>query len=396
MLDILRAQELLRQYDCDAWLIYSFRLQNPFVRSLLNPPSNAVITRRWIYCIPANEPPIKIIHRIEVPAFDWLQCDALHYTRQQDWESILLWIAQRYRKIAVEYSPRNHLPSVSYADAGFVEILKSAGAVVVSSADLLQHFTAILSKAQIEENRTTAQTLRSIIHAAFTYIGKEAKERSVTEYEVQQFIIEQFRNAKLTTDHPPIVATTRNAANPHYVPEPHNTATIQPGDLILIDAWAKPLSPESIYADLTWMAYFGTHIPERYTALFQILVDARSAVLDLLQSRLQNGTPVYGYELDIAARTVIEKAGYGKFFIHRTGHNIYTDPHGPGTNLDSFETHDYRQIIPRTSFSIEPGIYIPGDVGMRTEINVIIDEKNAIQIFSEPIQMEIVTIADND
>ncbi len=396
-LNILQAQQLLQQHQIDAWILYSFRLSNPFIVSLLDPPPDIHITRRWIFCIPANEPPIKIIHRIDASAFQWLPTDEIHYTTQLEWEETLQWLAQRYPRIVSEYSPQNRLPAVSATDAGVLELLRAGNPSIEigSSADLLQYFTARWSTEQIEENRQTAQHLRTIILNAFHWVKEQLAERTVTEYDVQRWILEQFDRLALTTDHPPIVATTLNAADPHYIPTAERHSSIEQGDLLLIDAWAKARTPDATYADLTWMGYVGESVPEQYAKVFTILTQARDAAIHLLADRYRENQPVYGYELDDAARTVIEEAGYGKFFIHRTGHNIYTEVHGPGANLDNYETHDYRRILPATSFSIEPGIYIPGEFGMRTEIDIVIAPDNVIHIFSEPIQQRILPIFGN-
>ncbi len=396
-LDILQAQRFLQRSGIDAWLLYSFRLSNPFIPLLLAPPADIHITRRWVLCIPANDPPLKIIHRLDASAFEWLPMDEIRYTTYEEWEDTLRWLVNRYPKVMTEYSPNNALPAVSVVDAGFLELLRKSNPEIQisSSADLLQYFTARWSTEQIAENRKTAKRLRRIILEAFRWLQNQLPSRTVTEYEVQQWLLEQFAQHHLITDHPPIVATTLNAADPHYIPTAERHAPIRHGDLLLIDAWAKADIADATYADLTWMGFVGETVPDHYAKIFSTLTRARDAAIHLLADRYHQGQPVYGYELDDAARNVIRQAGYAEFFIHRTGHNIHTEVHGPGANLDNFETHDHRQIIPETSFSIEPGIYIPGEFGMRTEIDIVIDAERVIHIFSDPIQQRIVPILNN-
>ncbi len=390
-------QSILKKYGIDAWFLYDFRGSNTIAWKTLGLPSDAHCTRRWAVIIPAEGEIIKIVNGIEAHTLAHIEAKEIRYSSRIEWQNSVSDALKSFTTVALEYSPMGDLPTISKVDAGTVEFLKTLGKELVSSADVAQHFDAVWTRAQFEENQTTSRLLKDAMMDAFTFIREMYKmERSFTEYDVQLHIMEVFKKNNLVTDHAPIVATAKNAANPHYAPSSEQTSAIVTGETIVIDMWAKADTPNAVYSDITWVGYVGEEVPERVAEIFRIIADARDAAVSLLKERASSSKPVYGYEVDDAARAVIEKAGYGKYFIHRTGHNITEETHGPGANMDNFETHDTRRILPLTSFSIEPGIYIPDDMGMRTEINIVISENGDVLIPSEPIQQKVIALLGKD
>lgn len=394
MKNLARIQSLLRQYGVDAWFLYDFRGSNTIAHETLALPSDGHYTRRWAVVIPAEGEPVKIVNAIERHSLAVVEAKEITYSSRNDWSNAVHKALAGRKKIALEYSPMNALPVVSRVDAGTVEWLRAAGFEPVSSADIIQEYTAVWSVEQFEENKVTSHLLRQAMIHAFMFLRDNLQAGvPITEFDGQQQILRFFEENGLTTYSPPIVAVNANAANPHYAPSANEFLPIQLGDLILIDMWARKAdNPNSTYSDITWMAFAGDSVPERPAHLFRVIADARDAAVQYLHTHLKSGT-VRGCDLDDACRAVIQKAGYGEYFIHRTGHSILTHTtHGPGANLDNYETEDTRKIIPMTSFSIEPGIYLPGDIGLRTEIDVVISPDNEALIWSEPIQHEIIPL----
>ncbi|MBZ0200176.1 MAG: M24 family metallopeptidase, partial [Ignavibacteriaceae bacterium] len=295
--------------------------------------------------------------------------------------------------IAMEYSPMNAIPYVSKVDAGTIEMLRTFGVEIKSSADLISMFGAIWNEEQYLENKPVATALTNIVNKAFAYVKEETLSgKELTEYDVQQFIMQEFKARGYYTDHPPIVGVNENAANPHYEPTKEMNKPIRKDDFVLIDLWAKLDKPSGVWADITWTGYMGESVPEKYVKVFNIVAEARDAALNLITQRYADKKEVRGYEADAAARKVIDDAGYGEYFIHRTGHSITTDLHGSGAHLDNFETRDERLLLPSTSFSIEPGIYLPGDFGVRSEIDVYISPKGDVMTTGGSRQTEVIPI----
>jgi len=293
----------------------------------------------------------------------------------------------------MEYSPLNAIPYLSKVDAGTLELIKTFGVQVVSSADLITQFTALWSPEQYAENVPVAKALVKIAKDAFNFIKISVLARdTLNEYSVQQFIVEEFRKNKLVTDFPPIVGVNENSANPHYAPDETTFKEIKENDFVLIDLWAKRKNDSSVWSDITWVGFVGKEVPERYITIWEIVKNARDAAFDFVVKRFNVNQPVYGFEVDDASRKVIEDAGYGKFFIHRTGHSITTTLHGSGPHMDNYETKDERRLLPSTSFSIEPGIYLTGDFGIRSEIDVFIHPDGKVEQTSGVKQEEIVAI----
>ncbi len=385
-------EELIKQ-GIDAWMMYDMRGSNDLAWHMLDVAPDAHCTRRWAVIVPAKGRPVKIVHRMEQDPLRHVEIDSLLYDTRQSWVETLEHATKGYSTIAMEYSPMGAIPVVSKVDAGIVELLRSLGKTIVSSADMLQAFTAVLSEEQIAGAILTAGMLRETVMDAFSFVVDNLNDHgSVTEYAVQQFILHEFAKKHLVTDSSPIVAIGPNAASPHYAPSLLETDTITRDCVVLIDAWCKHNSPGAVFADITWVGYTGEVVPADVAASFGIICNGRDAAVELIKQRCARKEPVYGWEVDRACRNVIDSAGMGDAFIHRTGHNIGTEVHGPGANMDDFETHDTRKILPGTSFSIEPGVYSPDTLGLRTEIDVIIDHDGNAIIPTEPIQQQILPL----
>lgn len=386
-------QQVIQRYGFDAWVLYDFRGSNSIAWKMAELPADAHCTRRWMIIIPAQGEPVKIVHAMERLPLEHVQAQEALYSRKEEWEQTVASHLSGFSTVAMEYSPNGELPVVSKVDAGTIEWLRSLGLAIVSSADLAQEFTAVWTEDQLAENLRTAKKLREAMMYGFEFIRHNLQqERAFTEFDVQTAILAQFDTLGLITDTPPIVAVNGNAANPHYAPTAEQNSPIVYGDSILIDMWAKTSDPASTFADITWMAYAGETVPDRISSLFTVIRDARNAVVDEFRRRLADKKEIRGCDLDDVARAVVDKEGYGQFFFHRTGHNITTEIHGPGANIDNYETRDIRRILPMTSFSVEPGIYIRGDIGLRTEIDVVLNAEGKILIPSEPVQQEVLAL----
>lgn len=386
-------QQIIQRYGFDAWVLYDFRGSNSIAWNMANLPADAHCTRRWMLVLPAQGEPVKIVHAMERLPLEHVQAREVLYSRKEEWEQAVASQLANFSTIAMEYSPNGELPVIGRVDAGTVEWLRSLGLTIASSADLAQEFTAVWTEKQLTENLQTAKKLREMMMYGFEFIRHNLQQKQqFNEYDVQAAILEQFDKAGLVTDTPPIVSINANAANPHYAPSATQNSPIVYGDTILIDMWAKTADPDSTYADITWMGYAGEIVPDRVASLFAVIRDARNAVVEELRRSIAANDGIRGCDLDDVARAVVDKAGYGQFFFHRTGHNITTEIHGAGVNIDNYETRDTRRILPMTSFSVEPGIYIRGDIGLRTEIDVVLDAAGQILIPSEPMQQEVLAL----
>jgi Xaa-Pro aminopeptidase len=391
-------QAILREHQVDAWLLYDFRKSNSIAHETLGLPADGHFTRRWAVVIPAQGEPTKIVNAIETHSLASVQAREIAYASRLQWEESLATTLKPFKRIALEYSPMNALPVVAKVDAGTVEWLRTLGLEIVSSADIVQQFTAVWSEEQFEENKVTSHLLRQAMVHAMMFMRDELLAGTVlTEYHVQQQILQFFEEVGIDSYSPPIVAVNANAANPHYDTPREGSALIQRGDVILVDMWAKKAgNPHAVYSDITWMAFAGEHVPERPAHLFRVIAQARDAVVSHLQHYLGK-MPVRGCDLDDVCRNIVNQAGYGQYFIHRTGHSIKTGTtHGPGANLDNYETQDTRRILPMTSFSVEPGIYIPGDIGLRTELDVVVSKTFEPLIWSAPLQHEMLPLLADD
>ncbi len=382
------------QAEClDGWLLYDFHGLNPIAHRVLGIPPERVITRRWACFIPAHGQPRWLVHAIEQDAFVGLAEQPATYISWQEWREGLRRLLGSARRVAMEISPAGAIPTVSRVDAGTVDLVRSLGVDVVSSADLVQVAEAVWSEEQLASHRRAARVLMSIKDLAFALVRERlANGQSVTEVSVQRFILDMFEEEGLVTDHPPIVAVNAHAASPHYVPTPETDTPIWPGDFLLIDLWAKERAPQGVYADITWVAYVGEEVPARVQEVFDVVLRARDAAVALARERLAAGEPVYGYEVDDAARAVIRDAGLGEYFIHRTGHSLGADVHGNGVNMDNLETQDRRRLIPGVGFTIEPGVYLPQEgFGVRLEIDCYVGE-DGLEITTLPLQEAVVCL----
>lgn len=374
--DINGIQSDLRAAKLDGWLFYDFRGRDPIAQGILHLPPG-MRTRRWYYFVPAKGTPRKLVHKIEAESLAALPGDTLFYAGQEELRKNLGKLLGRAKKIAMQYSPKNAIPYVAMVDAGTVELVRSTGAKVVTSADLVQKYEACWSPAQLESHLAAGAVIDRVVREAFALAAKNVRERKTfTEYDLKLWILKEFDAAGIIVDQGPDIAVGPHASDPHYGPAPETASPIREGDLLLLDVWGKTKAADSVYYDITWVGYLGAKVPEKMAKIFGIVREARDKAIQLIQSRVAAGKALQGWEVDKAARTVIEKAGYGKYFFHRTGHNIGQTVHGNGVNMDGLETHDDRHLIPRTCNSIEPGIYLP-EFGIRSEVNVYIGEKEA-------------------
>ncbi len=373
-------QATLQEWKIDGWLLYDFRRTNDLACKFLEIPKDQLITRRFFYWIPAKGEAAKIVHAIEDPLKS-LPGKTLKFSSWQQMEKHLAETLKDCRVVAMEYSPRNAIPYVSKVDAGTVEIIRSLGIDVISSCDLHQKFTSVLTHKQAETHLKAALILDQTVEKTWQMLRKALKEhKKVNEYEVQQFILKEFELQNCVASDPPICAINAHSADPHYCPNAHSALTIKEGDFILLDLWCKLNESDAIYADITRVGIAAKKPSRRQEEIFNSVRKAQQAATELIKERFLVKEPLRGWEVDQAARDVIAAAGYGEFFIHRTGHNIDTSDHGSGTNIDNLETQDQRLIIPGTCFSIEPGIYLPNEFGIRLEYDIYVSLEGTIQI----------------
>jgi Xaa-Pro dipeptidase len=407
---IADVQSYLREHDIDGWLLYCFQNNNPIALSVAGLKTGG--TRRWFLWIPVEGQPQWLIHAIEGNTFAHVAPEvqgAIHkYASWRDLASMLgqMVKAQPGRKlrIAMEYSEENAIPTISRVDAGAKEMVERVtGAEIVSSADLTQLVLAVLSPAELDGHRAAANLCLAIKDAAFALIGDTLRQgQPLTEWEVHQFICDQFSAHGMDPEFTPIVAVNRNAADPHYAPSAEHHSPIRLGDMVLIDLWNRVgADPYGCLADITWTAYCGAETPPKVRQVFEVVAQGRDAAVDLIQARFKAGQPVHGYEVDDACRAVVEGAGYGAAFFHRTGHSLGWLDHFLGVNIDNLETQDRRQLMPGVLFTIEPGIYLPEfnfdesatpkGLGIRSEINCTVTA-HGVEITTLPVQTEVAAL----
>lgn len=375
-LPLQKIQQALREANLDGWLFYDHHFRDPIAYRVLN-VKPSMCTRRWYYLIPASGEPLRLVHRIEQNNLDGLPGDFKTYSRWTEQREHLKNMMEGRSRVAMQYSELNAIPYIGLVDAGTVELIKSLGCEVVSSADLVQQFEARWTSAQFAMHLEAGKTVHNAIRAGFEFIRRELEAgRKTSELAVQHEIARVFAENGIVADEPAIVGVNSNSANPHYAPTAESSQAIGPDDFVLLDVWGKLAQPGAVYFDITWTGFVGREVPWRYSEVFNVVRDARDAAISRVQKAVRAGNVIRGFEVDDAAREVIRKAGYEDYFVHRTGHSIGEDVHGNGANMDNFETHDTRQIIPGTCFSIEPGIYL-NDFGVRTEVNVYVEEREA-------------------
>ncbi|HJQ34169.1 MAG TPA: M24 family metallopeptidase [Pyrinomonadaceae bacterium] len=394
-------QAALREAGLDGWLFYDFRRSDPLAYRILKLPTTGVTTRRWFYYVPVVGEPVRLVHSIERYRLDALPGRKIIYASWQELhaglrDALASGGLQNKRvvlkKIAMQYSPMGDIPYVARVDAGTLELVRSmSGVSVVTSADLVQQFEAVLTPEQLETHREAADKLHKVIMEGFAEIARRIRNNETpTEYEIQQFIARRLSEEGMTAGGGD-VSVGANTANPHYSPTAERSAPIRRGDFVLFDISEKLDKPGSIVADQTWVGYVGDTVPDEYVKVFNIVKEARDSATDFVRRAVREGRSIRAAEVDDVSRGVIKRAGYGPQFTHRTGHSIGEEGHGNGANIDDFETRDSRRVIARTCFSIEPGIYLEGRFGVRSEINVYVSDKD-VEVTGQPIQTEIVPV----
>jgi Xaa-Pro dipeptidase len=388
MLDLEQIRAFLKAEKLDGWLMADFHGRNTIAVDFLDLPS--FLSRKSFYFIPSDGEPVALVHEIEKDRFQHLVGIKKTFSSYLRLEAMLKDILRNHRTIAMEYSSRGRLPYIGLVDAGTVELVRSLGVEIVSSADIVANFQARMTPEQVDMHRQAAAFVDYIKDRAFTFIRDSLKKkRFINERMVVLNIMRRFEENGLTSDFPPICAVDRNISNPHYQPTESKASVIVRGSLILIDLWAKLKASRSVYADITWMAYAGVEVPKKYAEIFSIVRSARDAAVDFIKKTFPL-RPMFGYEVDDVCRRVIDRAGYGDFFFHRTGHSILEHVHGPGPNIDNLESEDRRKLLPGHLFSIEPGIYLE-DCGFRSEINCMLTSSGP-EITTQPMQNEIIPL----
>jgi Xaa-Pro aminopeptidase len=370
-------QEQLRESNLDGWLFFDHHQRDPLAYRILGLGAKGHVSRRWYFFIPAKGEPRGLVHRIEARMLDELPGEKIRYSTWQEQAAGIEKLLGDARRIAMQYSPNCAIPYVSLVDAGTIELVRASGAEIVSSAELVQYFEARLDRDARESHFEAGRRVDPIRKAAFDLIRDKLRlGLGTTEIEVHDFVQSRFAAIGLVTESGPIVGVNAHAGDPHYEPSKESSAPIGRGDFVLLDMWAKLDQPGSVYYDITWTGFCGTEPPARIREVFEIVRDGRNAGIQAVKSAIQEGRPIRGFEVDDATRNYIGSRGYAKAFVHRTGHSIGQEIHGSGANMDNFETHDERRIIPGLCFSIEPGIYLD-DFGVRSEIDMFVDESSA-------------------
>jgi Xaa-Pro aminopeptidase len=388
MFDLPAVQSAIRAAGFDGWLLYDFRGLNVLAQRIAE--VNPKLSRRWFYFVPASGEPKKLVHAIEPGSLNHLPgTKKTIYRRWQELEAGVGQLVSGAKRVAMEYSARNANPYIGRVDAGTVELVKSFGCDVAASGDLIQLFEATWDDDQEKSHFEAAKLCRDAYDVAFKFIADEIKSKGkVMETAVQARIVKHFTDNKMTTYSPPIVGVGPHSGDPHFDTSTATDMPIERGSFVLIDLWAKMDRPRAVYADYTRTAFVGDAVPEKYTKIFNIVAAARDAGIKKVKDTFAAGKPLQGWEIDDATRDVIEKAGYGDRFTHRTGHNIGQEVHGNGAHIDGLETRDDRRIIPRTCFSIEPGIYLP-EFGVRSEVDIYIDKTGMVHVTGGDPQTEV-------
>jgi Xaa-Pro dipeptidase len=369
-------QEALRAAQLDGWLFYDHHHRDPIAYRILGLSEGLHVTRRWYYFVPASGEPRKLVHRIESGRLDPLPGRADVYSSWQELEAGLRRLLDGAQRIAMQYSPRNAIMYVSMVDAGTIEVLRELGKTIVSSADLVSRFEAVLSREQETSHFEAQSKLDPILEAGFREIGRRVRSSGTNEYEMVQWFQHAMADAGLVWEHGPNVSVNANSSDSHYEPTAERNSPIRSGDFLLIDIWARLNREGSIFYDITWTGVVDREPQAEEQRVFATVRNARDAAIETVRQAFAAGKPIAGWEADDAARAVIRDAGYAEYFTHRTGHNIATDLHGNGAHLDNLETHDERLLLPHTCFSVEPGIYLK-DFGIRSEVNMMTGDREA-------------------
>jgi len=388
MLPLDDIRNFLKSEKIEGWLMADFHARNNIAVEFLG--LNPHLTRRSFYFIPAEGEPTALVNHIEKDRFEHLPGRKIHFSNYKMLESELSSVLSGVTRVAMEFSPNNRLPYIGLVDAGTIELIKSFGVEIVSSADIISYFQARMTTWQVELHKRAAKLINDIKDEAFAFIRDSLmKKKMINERMVVLYILRRFEENNLVTDFPPCCAVDKNIINPHYDPTQAKSSPIEEGSLILIDLWAKLKTQKAVFADITWMAYAGEEVPEIYQQIFSTVTFARDKAVNFIAQKLEQG-PVYGYEVDDACREVITEAGYGDNFFHRTGHSILEKVHGPGPNIDNLETEDKRKLLPGHLFSIEPGIYLD-EYGFRSEIDCMLTDDGP-EVTTKPMQTEIIPL----
>jgi Xaa-Pro dipeptidase len=378
-------QAALREQGLDGWLFYDHHHRDPIAYRILGLSDSLHVSRRWYYFIPAQGEPRKLTHRVESGKLASLPGTGHFYSSWQELENGLRTMLEPYQTLAMQYSPRNAIMYVSMVDAGTVEGLREMGKTIVSSADLVSRFEAVLTSEQVASHYQAQKAIDEIVREAWKYIAAGSR----SEYQVMVWLREAMRRAGIADGYGPNVSVNENSSDSHYEPTAASSRQIKQGDFLLIDIWGRMDRPESCFYDITWTGVVGREPTDRERQVFSLVAEARDAAIKTVQDAFTAGRPIAGWEADDAARAVIRAAGFGDYFTHRTGHSISYETHGNGANLDNLETHDERLILPHTCFSVEPGIYLP-EFGLRSEVNMLTEPGRAI--VTGPIQTKLVRI----
>jgi Xaa-Pro aminopeptidase len=365
-------QSALREAKLDGWLFYDHHYRDPLAYRILGLQDDLHVTRRWFYFIPAVGEPKKLVHRIEAGRLDALPGAKAEYSSWQELEAGIAALLHGHTKIAMQYSPRNAIMYIALVDAGTIEMLRELGKEIVSSANLVSQFEAVLTEAQIATHFEAGDKIDRILDAAWREIGERIRSGKGThEQALVEFLQTAMRREGLVWEHGTNVSVGPNSADSHYEPSPERSSPIRTGDFLLIDIWARLDQPGSCFYDITWTGVVGREPSPREQLVFETVRAARDAACELVAAEFALGNPIAGWQADNAARSVIRDAGFAEFFTHRTGHNIGNTLHGSGAHLDNLETHDERWLLPNTCFSVEPGLYFAGEFGVRSEVNMI-------------------------
>ena len=378
-LDIAAVQRTLQAERLDGWLLYDFHGSNPIAQRLTGLDSGQhMTTRRWFFLIPATGQPRALVHAIERHNLDDLPGGKIVYAGRGQLDEGLTRLLQGMGRVAMEYSAGGAIPYVSRVDAGTLEAVRGRGLEVVSSGDLVQQFEATWSEEQLASHRRASEALYRIKDRAFAAAAAALRQgSSLTEYMLQRQMVGWFEEESLVSDSPPVVAIGGNAGNPHYLPTATHSRPIVADEVLLLDLWGKCRTPGAVFADITWVGVTAASVPDEVARAFQAIADARDTAVRVVSDAARDGGDLRGWEVDRAARSVLERAGFADHVLHRTGHSLGENVHGNGTHLDDYETHDDRRVLPHTGFTVEPGLYFE-TFGVRTEINVFRTENDAV------------------
>jgi len=375
-MELAAIQSALAERNIDAWLFYDHHHRDPIAYHVLGLPEHLMVTRRWYYLVPAHGEPEKLVHKIEAGHLDSLPGKKRTYAAWQELFEGLKQMLSPYRAVAMQYSPNNGVFTISLVDAGTAELIRGLGKDIVSSGDLVAKFEATWTDEQIQSHYAARDSVDAITAAAFKEIGRRVRNGGTNEFEIQQWILEAFGRENLVAGDPPVVAVNANSGNPHYGPDKATCAPIREGDFVLLDIWAKKNTPNAVYYDITWTGFVGPKPSDHLQEIFRIVREGRDAGIRFVKQSIASGQQICGWEVDHPVRQSITQAGYGQYFVHRTGHSIGTEVHANGANIDNLEVRDERRILPNSCFSIEPGVYLP-EFGVRSEINMLVRSSGA-------------------